>query len=153
MKYADSSPFGRREYELAPPVLRAKGRRSLAGDFDVSIELSELSPHYERLRIPRPLLKPGAWIAAVGLVVTVLFGEVPPFPSYPYLSWIAVSILIAGFAMCLLSLKKVQAVQFRSPAGVGMLIVFDSGPQRSQFEPFVEAVREAIVSAKERKQG
>jgi hypothetical protein len=62
--------------------------------------------------------------------------------------WVIIAFGIVGFVLAGLSLKKIEFVQIRSLAGVRVLDIARSGPERHNFDRFVEALIQQIKNEK-----
>jgi hypothetical protein len=135
------------EFELYPDSIRAAGRVP-RGKFETTIALSKLDPSFDRLWIFSSLFYSGVFAFVGGLVA---LGIIVVGLNHQTLDSLTVPIglfTLFGFGMAMFSGRKIELVLFRSAAGVPMLAIARAARRSDEFDAFVSAVVEGIVSAR-----
>ena len=133
-------------FELYQDSIRAVGK-SAFGHFETNLALSTLDPNFDRLWVFRRLLYVGAMvfiIGSIGLLISVNAPDKLPF-DHPVSLFGMFTFM--GVALIVFNSRKVEIARFRSVAGVPMLDVGRAGKQSGEFDAFVSAIVEQIVSA------
>lgn len=146
--YTEVTLLGKRKYQLFPDNIDIKGAGNLSYEFEQTLVLNKISPNYIRLRI-RPTV---AWVSLTmcfltGLACVVLIYEFPIQSSAipGVLGIFSASALIVAIA----TMKKVEYARFCSEDyGSVLLNVARSGPEKNQFDSFVQALVTQIEHAK-----
>jgi hypothetical protein len=147
-KYREVTLFGKRNYELHSDKIVVVGAGMGSYEFEQTLLLTKISPNYIRLRI-RPSI---AWISLTISIVTGLLSVVlvrefairsAAIPGV--LGIFSCSALIVAIA----TMKRVEYARFCSDGYGSMLLnVARSGPERNQFENFVQKLVSQIEPAK-----
>jgi len=77
--YKDSSSFGKRTYVLDGDIILVKAVAISGSEHEVRVDIGQLDPNYDSLRVRGPLLVPLSVVALVGLVGTSILTEVSSF--------------------------------------------------------------------------
>jgi len=150
IEYSDKSWLGRREYQLDPHKIRARGSQTSSGaDFDMSVELRSLRPEYDKLWLRHPAFIPGLIAIMIGIPLLILFSTGPMSSSYPRLFGPAASGIVGIIIMVAFTSRKTHGVQFKTNTGVPALLILQAGPRKNEFMQFVTAVQEAIIRAEQ----
>ncbi|MDQ2920734.1 MAG: hypothetical protein M3R52_03835 [Acidobacteriota bacterium] len=147
--YSEATLSGKQKYELYPDKILIKGAVSGSYDFERSFALNKISTDFITLRI-RPIV---AWIA---LITSILTG----FASFVLVYEIGVSSralpgvlgIYSGAALivAIATIKKVEYSRFCSDDYRTVLLsIARSGPDKNQFDSFVQALVNQIREAKE----
>jgi hypothetical protein len=153
VKYREVTLFGKRNYELRTDKIVVTGAGMGSYDFEQTLPLRKMSSDYIRLRI-RPSL---AWISltisiVTGLLSVVLVREfaIRSAAVPGVLGIFSCSALVVAIA----TMKRVEYARFCSDGyGSIVLSVARSGPDRKQFENFVQTLVSQIESAKKAGRG
>jgi hypothetical protein len=149
-KYREVTLFGKRNYELHSDKIVVVGAGMGSYELEQTILLIKISPNSIRTRI-RPSI---AWISLTisiltGLLSVVLVREfaIRSAAVPGVLGIFSCSALIVAIA----TMKRVEYATFCSDDGCGniLLNVGRSGPERNQFENFVQKLVSQIESAKD----
>jgi hypothetical protein len=146
--YSEVTLTGKRKYELYSDSIVIKGSGTWSYEFEQTLVLKKISPDYVRLRI-RPSV---AWISLTmflltGLACILLIYEFPirsdAIPGV--LGIFSGSALIVALA----TMRKVEHARFCSENYASVLLsVARSGPERNQFDTFVQTLVSQIEHAK-----
>jgi hypothetical protein len=147
-RYYEVRPNGRRQFELFKDrlIVRSKSARV---DSEITIILADLRPEPNRLFV-RPKEFGMGLLMLMGSVVIAVLGvmvrDLAPVPNEKILLMFACAGAFFFVAMVILSktLRKVEFLQFVSHHGHTLLDVARSGPQRAEFDPFVQALIDRI---------
>jgi hypothetical protein len=127
-------------FELFTDVIRVHGS-ALEGDFDSTIPLVQLDPTYARFRVYSGSFYVGIWIFLLGImallvvVMVTLLQEAKGFPVKPMS--LAGGLAAFGLALILVNSRKVELAQFRSEAGVSMLVISRVAKGAGDFDEFL----------------
>lgn len=146
--YTESTLSGKRKYELYPDKIVIKGAVSWSYDFESAVVLNRINSEYTRLRI-RPLV---AWIA---LTTSILTG----FASFVLVHDFGVSSTVlpgvlgiysgSAFIVAIATIKKVEYARFCSDDYRTVLLsIARSGPDKNQFDSFIQALSLHIGEAR-----
>jgi hypothetical protein len=145
--YNQATLSGKARFELFPDKIVIRGGVSGSYDFEQTLDLKNISAEYIKLRI-RPTV---AWISLfisiiTGFVCFVLIHDFRLPDAIPgTLGIVSASALIVAIA----SMKKVEYASFCSnDSGSVLLNVARSGPEKDQFDGFVNALVKQIDNAK-----
>jgi hypothetical protein len=135
------------DFELYPDSIRAAGRNA-RGKFEITITLSTLDPNCDRMWIYNSLFYASAILFMVGIVTlwTVVIGFNDG--TFNSLSHLIGTLTLGGFTLAITNSRKVELVRFNSVAGVPRLDIARTRNGSEEFDPFVSAVVERIVSSK-----
>lgn len=147
--YSEATLTGKRRYELYPDKILVEGAVSGSYDYERGFTLSKISTEYITLRI-RPLV---AWVALITCIVT-------GFASFLLVYEFAVSSRVlpgvlgiysgSALIVAIATMKKVEYARFCSEDyRIVLLSVARSGPDKKQFDTFVQAVVNQIVQARD----
>ena len=138
--YSEQRFDGKRTFTLQPDAVVVSGSATLSAEFQARIPLSSLDPNYSTLRFRNRNFWTGLWMVVVSFVVcTVLV-------SGFHMSWgtmapgMVACIGMGGFLLCLATARKVEFIRFTTDAGVVLLDLARSGPERDKLDGFVEAL-------------
>ena len=135
------------DFELYPDSIRAAGR-NVRGKFETTIALSTLDPNFDRMWIFNSLFYASAFIFMVSVVALWIVTIGLNHETFDSLSgWIG-TLTLVGFALAIINGRKVELVRFNSVAGVPRLDIARARQRSEEFDPFVSAVVERIVSSK-----
>jgi hypothetical protein len=143
-RYDEVRPNGRRSFELFADRMIVRSR-SARLDSEITIMLADLRPEPNRLLV-RPKEFGLGLLMLVGSLVTAIVGGVvrgsAPVPDEKHLIWFACAGALAFVAMVIFSktARKVEFIQFVSHNGHPLLDVARAGPQRAEFDPFVQTL-------------
>ncbi|MCC7424974.1 MAG: hypothetical protein IT428_32280 [Planctomycetaceae bacterium] len=142
--YRETSERTRRRFELFADRIVVHFK-SIHSDGETTIRLDELNPESDRIRV-RPLkpIRISFFILFIG-VLGLIASYVRPELNRHYN--LGVQSLVLVFAPLFLLIKfgaKVEYVRFKTKAGVVVLDVGRSGPDKRQFDSFVTELRDRI---------
>jgi hypothetical protein len=144
MKHEAKTPFGRRAYELQESVITAKGDIPLRGNFEVTLDLPELDPRYERLWLRSQFLTVGMWFFAVGMIAYLIETAFIGMDGWSEACLFTLMWAFIGVFLMIVSLKKYQILRFKTKSGVPVLDVFEDGPMKASFTEFVDELVKRI---------
>ena len=134
---------GKRTFNLHPDRIAIVGKQSLGGEFEIEMPLSNLVPIANRLRSRDP-----GFLMGIGMViVTLALFQSGSVGLFSYWGGLSACIGIGGALMSATTIRKVEWVQISSTAGVVAVSIASSGPDRSEFEHFVELLIHQIEAA------
>src|SRR4051812_38805746 len=146
--YSQATLSGKARYELFHDKIVIRGGVSGFYDFERTLALKKISAEYIKLRV-RPTV---AWISLclsilTGLVCFVLIHDFMLPEAIPgTLGILSASALVVAIA----TMKKVEYASFCSEdSGSVLLNVARSGPEKNQFDSFVNALVMQIENAKQ----
>ena len=130
LAYFEKRFDGTRKFDLVDGRLRIKGSNSLRSDFELSFELSRVSPAYSVLRVRHRLFFIALFILIGFVVVGVGKGDI-----------IMVSVgVVLPLILMALSFRKQTFYQFHYLTGGVAFDVCEAGPQKKRAAEFVRAV-------------
>lgn len=139
---------GKRTFTLLPDVIVVSGSHALTSEFEFRIPLASLDLHYTKLRCRNCGFNGGlGLIVASTLVCTILVSGFQ-IPLASAATAMTAGMGMAGLLLSLATCRKVEFIQFRTQAGHTVLDLSRSGPQRDQFDGFVEALVKQIGVAR-----
>lgn len=139
---------GKRMFTLFPDAIEIRGSVALTSKFELRIPLSSLDSNYTKLWHRNRNFNAGlGMIAASTLVCTILVNGFQ-IPWVSAATGMTACMGMAGLLLSLATCRKVEFVQFRTTAGLTVLDLSRSGPQRDQFDGFVEALVKQIGDAR-----
>ncbi len=116
----------------------------LKGDFQSTVLLSSLKRSTKERYIRNRWYKTGVWVAVLGAIV----GAYPLYPEIPWplpvMTYVGGAIALGGLVVSGLTFRKILFVRFDSKDGKGGLDIACAGPEKAEFEEFVERVRKQI---------
>jgi hypothetical protein len=141
-KYEERRFDGKRLFELFADRIVVSGGASLGARFEERVSLDTLTAVPDRL-----WTRPAGFWSGVGMAI--VFSLIPlGFESvlsswWKGLFWVGCA---SGVLLALATSRRIEWAVFRNTSGVRVLAVARAGPNRDHFEPFIEAVRQAIVN-------
>ena len=138
--YAERRFDGRRLFELYPDRVAITGIASLGARFELNISLDALLPTADRL-----WARPSGFWSGIGMLI--VFSIAPMgfasvlSPWWKGLFWVSA---VGGLLLALATSRRIEWAVFRNAAGTETLTIARSGPNRDNFQTFVDAVRAAI---------
>ena len=140
-----------RRFELDADSIRAVGKSSQA-DFDVTLPLARLDPHFHRVWVVRPLFYVGYFLVVIAVVLLLALVtyvqtqdfRVPYAKAFAFLGCVGGAGLIVAFA----THRKVEYATFHSDAGTAVFSVPHNGKKTEEFQQFVELLVRQIHEAK-----
>ena len=133
---------GRRQFELYSDRIAISGIASLGARFELNIDLDALVPAPDRLWARSR----GFW-SGIGMLLvfsTIPLGFEAVLSSYwKGLSWVLAA---GGLLLALATARRIEWAVFRNSAGIELVTIARSGPDRDNFQRFVDAVRTAIIA-------
>ena len=109
--------------------------------------LNTLNPNFDRLWVFGSPFYAGAVVFLVGLIILGVITIGLNRETLDRITSIAGLSAVLGFAMVLANCRKIEYVLFRSEAGVPLLAIARAGKQTHEFDAFVSAIVERIISA------
>ena len=133
--YSETHLLSKRHFELFPDRIRITGKVYLQSDFDLIVNLKNILPHYETIRIREKIFSAGIVIAVTPLFIfAILYGLTKEVLFYPAMGlMLAVGIVISAFTF-----RKVEYRQFRNSSNVAVMHISRSGKDKHKFDTFIE---------------
>jgi hypothetical protein len=147
-EFHEVRPNGRRHFELFKDRLIIRSRTARV-DSEITIMLANLRPEPNRLRVRPKEFGLGVMllVIAIGLALSAaLTARMAPNPRLWYTAWlsIAAGTLFVSLVIFAKTARKIEFLQFVSHQGNILLDVARSGPQRHEFDGFVETLIKQI---------
>jgi hypothetical protein len=147
--YSEKRFDGKRTFTLLSDAVVVRGSATLSADFEARIPLSSLDPNYSTLRFRNRIFWGGIWMMTASFVVCSIL------VSGFHMSWatmppgMVACIGMAGFLLCIATGRKVEFIRFTTQAGVVVLDLARSGPERDKLDSFIDALTRQIRVARE----
>ena len=144
MTYNENSFAKKKNYELKGAQISLRVQNRLGNKFDLTFPLADLSPIYDRF-----WLREGARNVLVLLLVSVIsvclmwpvfYGTVAEMR----ILWGSLIALVLVLAPLAVFWPRTEYVQFKWKTGTAAFSIGRRGAEKSQFDPFVMGVAEAI---------
>ena len=140
---------GKRQFDLFADTIRVRGAATMQSDVDTTIPLKRIDPRLIKLHIRNKMFWGGLWMFMVGFIgAAILVGgfQLDPFGIAPGLVGI---IGVTGVILCCATFRKCEFARFESDAGLPVLDIARSGPDKSTFDEFVGRVLQQIRSTRD----
>ena len=142
--YSEKRFDGKRTFTLLANTVVVSGSATLSSEFQTRIPLSSLDPNYSTLRFRNRSFWGGVWMVVISFVVcTILISGFQMFWATKPVVMVAM-IGIGGFLLCLATARKVEFIRFTTQAGVVVLDLARSGPERDKLDGFIDALTKQI---------
>jgi hypothetical protein len=147
-RYHEVRPNGRRQFELFKDRVIVRSR-SARVDSEITIILADLRPELNRL-FARPKEFGLGLLLLFSSMVAAIVGAVSrgpaPGPESMGLVWLVAAGSFFFISLVILSktLRKIEFIQFVSHHGHPLLDVARAGPQRAEFDSFVQTLIDRI---------
>jgi hypothetical protein len=138
-----------RKFSLYRKEILVIGGRISGHRFESRIPFASLDPTVSRVFIRSEFFLIGICLALGCTFCCLILASLSPATSWSY--WPVLSIMvfgIIGFILAGLSFRKIEFIQFRSQAGVTILDVARSGPDRHNFDKFIDELVRQIQSTR-----
>ncbi len=142
--YSDASAFGKRSYRIEDGVIYVKGVTITGSAFESRIEVGQLDPNYDRLRLRSPLLLSLATFALIGIVGSSVLGELSPSKNITFAYYFCLALGGFGIVFGLLSMRRISVARFKNLSGVAALDIFEAGPKKGEYQSFVSVLQDEI---------
>jgi len=139
---------GKRTFTLLPDVIVVSGSQTLSSEFEFRIALDSLDPNYMKVRCRNRSFSSGLWMLSASMLVCTILVSGFQIPWVSAATGMIACMGMAGLLLSLATCRKVEFIQFRTQAGHTVLDLSRSGPQRDQFDGFVEALVKQIGVAR-----
>ncbi len=142
--YSEQRFDGKRTFTLLSDAVLVRGSATLTAEFETRIPLSSLDPNYSTLRFRNRNFWAGLWMMLVSFLVCAVL------VSGFHMSWttmppgMVACIGIGGFLLCLATGRKVEFIRFTTQAGIVVLDLARSGPERGKLDSFIDALTKQI---------
>lgn len=146
--YSEQRFDGKRTFTLLADAVVVIGSAALTSEFQARIPLSSLDPNYSILRFRNRNFWAGLWMVVISFVVCTIL------VSGFHMSWttmppgMVACIGMGGFLLCLATARKVEFIRFTTGAGVVVLDLARSGPERDKLDGFIDALTKQIRVAR-----
>ena len=146
--YSELRFDGKRTFKLVADAVIVSGSATLTSEFQARIPLSSLAPNYSTLRFRNRSFWTGLWMVVISVIVCTIL------VSGFHMSWetippgMVACIGMGGFLLCLATGRKVEFIRFTTQAGVVVLDLARSGPERDKFDDFIDALTKQIRVAR-----
>jgi hypothetical protein len=147
-RYHEVRPNGRRQFELFKDRVIVTSR-SARLDSEITVILADLRPQPNRLLV-RPKEFGLGLLMLLGSMVLAIVGTVArgaaPGPNDEGLIWFACAgaFFLVSLAILSKTLRKIEFMQFVSHHGHPLLDVARAGPQRAEYDSFVQTLIDRI---------
>ena len=122
-------------------VVRAKWR--LGRSFQQTIRLDNLNPRPTQIWVRQRLFKKSLAVASISAAAAVVFDRYETNVSQ-WVVYAFVALALAAGAVTVLSYPKVLFARFATKSGTPGLDIARAGPDRAEFDEFVEQVKKQI---------
>ena len=144
MNYAEKTFEGKREYHLDKQELRVEGKEFLFSDYQTTVQLSELNPDFERIRI-----RIGSFYAGIGtcllfFIAASVLSELFKVDALSRPISMLYSLSLCGALMALVTFRKIEYVRVRSKYGIPIIAIAKAGKRKDEFEHFIGCLRNNI---------
>jgi hypothetical protein len=143
MTYFERRFDGHRAFELQSDRVLVKGREFLGAEFEQTIMLDMLRPEVNHARTRTRGFGEGITIVIAALGIKQGFG----LSVFSYWGGLAIVLAVGGALLTLATSRKINWVVFKSRAGVDALTIARSGPDKEQFDAFVQKIVTQIDKA------
>jgi hypothetical protein len=147
--YREVTFTSKRRIELFADRVRVSGSLGWSLDMDGTIPLRSIDPRKMTLWVRHPLCANSLGWGIAGLataIVLITKFDFNPIGEAASLAWcVAITCLIGS----MYTRKKIEYARFQSDAGAVMLDIGRSGPDKAQFDSFVELVMRQIHASRE----
>ena len=150
MTYSDKSLLGKRSYEIKDSVLYAEGSNLTNHAFKVELALADLNPNFERVWIRSPMMIAGLWIMIGGCVGYTLLDKLAAGKAES-IEGFCISLAFAGLFVLLVAMRRIEVVQFKSTAGVPLIMIVKAGKRKAEFDGFVGELQSQIKTIAEKR--
>jgi hypothetical protein len=149
-EYREKRTHSRRRLLLFSDKIVIKGVYGLSTEYESTIELATLQPHYDTIRTRESIFNTGLWM----IFISGLYFAINRIFGYNLLwGYLALLFLgLPGLSLSLLTLRKVQFARFKSDSWALVLDIAKSGKDRKKFDSFVNQVLEQIKQSKSKAQ-
>lgn len=137
MKYFERRFDGSRTFELDGSRLHIKGSNSLRNDFELTVDLTAVSPTYSLLRIRHRMF----FLALLLLIALTVVGVARDMMV------IMSGGIVLALVLMALGLKKQTFYQFHYRTGGVAFDVCEAGPEKARAAEFVHTVGAAIMAS------
>ena len=147
--YSERRLDGRRQFSLFPNEVLIAGSSIYGAHFESRFALASIEPTVSRLWIRSGVFLFGATMVGVSALICLILASLPPVVSWAYWPvWVIIATGVAGAVLLGFSFRKIEFASFRGQAGVIVLDVARSGPDRHRFDSFVAALVQQIQLAR-----
>jgi hypothetical protein len=138
--YSETRFSGKRDFKLYPDEIRVIGKVFLQKDFDVNIELKNLNPNYEKVKIREKGFMAGMYLIILPLIIKfILISAFNVKIDNPAIGFMVI-LAISGGILCIATFRKIEFYVFKNSFGVNILDIARSGKEKHNFDKYVEQI-------------
>lgn len=139
--YSERRMGARRQFSLYPHEVLVTGGTVSGAHFETRISLASLESTVSRRFVRSEFFLVGVCLAGGCTFACLLLASLSPVVSWSYWPVLCIIVMgIVGFVVIGRTFRLVEFAQFRNQAGVTVLDVARSGPERHKFEGFIDAL-------------
>lgn len=148
-EYAEKTFRTKKVLTLFPDKIKITGKVLLDREFDVEIELKNVSPVYQRIWQREKTFWGGVAISLLAAAALEILRTVWELPwSHPTSGLMAVFIM-SGVLLCCATARKVEYYLFTNAAGASLFDVARAGKRKSEFDGFISQLVATINSLRQ----
>jgi uncharacterized membrane protein YqjE len=146
--YSESRFSGKRDFELYTDKLQIKGKVFLKSDFETLIELNNIKPHFEKIRVREPAFMGGVGMVLAALLIMFILHSVFDVLITNKVMGFMIILVVSGFLLCAATFRKVEFYRFKNLSDTVVLDIARSGKDKNRFDSFVEKIISCINGSK-----
>ena len=136
--YREKRFEGKRVFELFPERIRVQVDRNFGTKSDITIRLSILNHVPNRVWVRSKAFQTGFWILFSAGILWGVFSGNFSHSLRTTKAFIVAAEAVTGLGLMLATVRRIEYVSFTSLAGVTVLDVARSGPDKAQFDVFTQ---------------
>ena len=134
---------GQRDFVLFDEHLVIKGKQTFGAEFETTIPLSTLTPTISHLRTRDR----GFWSGLVMILIAVSLLQSGALSINSYWGGLTAVMVVAGALLSITTARKIEWVQIISHAGLISINIARAGPDKENFDKFVDSLLEHIKAS------
>lgn len=138
----------RTQFLLFPNEILIIGKRLAGPHYETRIPLKTLDPIITRWFSRSTLFLAGICLALGSTFICVVLRTAEVSWLSYWMNWTFVVVGIFGFALVTLTFRKIEYARFRNEAGIIVLNIARSGPERRKFDEFIDTMVRQIKTLK-----
>lgn len=146
--YVEKRFEGERTVELFEDRIAVRGKEYLGAEFEISVPIDTLSPHFVRLRFRSKTYNHSQWIFMISFVAVTMLTSYWKMSLWSELPMLGVVLGGTGLALGIATRKRIEWIQFRTIAGVDSIAFAKAGKDAESFEAFAQRIVEQIAHVK-----
>jgi hypothetical protein len=142
--YRESGFPRKQSTRLYPDRLHVQGSVFLSQDYDVVIQLSQLSDIVNRSHGRSQLFQAGIFLSIITTIVALSMISIPHSYEHSFLTRLLFSLPFVGIILAIVTARKIEMAHFTATQGFVLLSICRRGPDQEHFEDFIEQVIQSI---------